>query len=204
MLAAGRNDIWVTGDIWRFPTGLLLQRKLLNWSGGEWHSYTAPASLGSIATDGTGGLWAAEIPGMPTPGTFAHFTRGTWQTILAPLPPSPNPNQVTAVQALTRVLGTSSLWAVAAPGHIRMGRHRLQLRLLANRWPAGTPANAHGALAVDTFQRRLRSVLTYLPRRALVPGEAHTADLRGHPAPRGGIVNELRTSRRQSVREWVP
>jgi hypothetical protein len=76
MLAAGRNDIWVTGDIWRFPTGLLLQRKLLNWSGGKWHSYTAPASLGSIATDGTGGLWAAEIPGMPTPGTFAHFTRG--------------------------------------------------------------------------------------------------------------------------------
>ena len=46
MLAAGRNDIWVTGDIWRFPTGLLLQRKLLNWSGGKWHSYTAPAACG--------------------------------------------------------------------------------------------------------------------------------------------------------------
>jgi hypothetical protein len=114
MLAAGRNDIWVTGDIWRFPTGPLLQHKLLNWSGGKWHSYTAPASLGSIASDGTGGLWAAEIPGMPAPGAFAHFTRGTWQAVLAPLPPSPNPNEVAAVEALARVPGTTSLWAVGA------------------------------------------------------------------------------------------
>jgi hypothetical protein len=113
MLAVSARDVWVTGDVQPIAGGGRWRHELLHWDGGGWHVYPSAVTLGNIAPDGSGGLWIGEFLNLPTtPGGFAHFTKGRWQSTPAPVPPSADPNQVPLVSDLALIPGSHRLWAV--------------------------------------------------------------------------------------------
>ena len=113
MLTVSTRNVWVTGDVQPIAGGAGWRHKLLHWDGHGWHVYPSAVSLGPVAPDGSGGLWISEQLNLPTtPGGFAHFTKGRWQSIPALVPPSSDPNQVPLVSDLALIPGSHRLWAV--------------------------------------------------------------------------------------------
>lgn len=112
--ATGPDSLWLTRQI--VGSNHTVSVALLHWTG-RWHVITVPfpkSGLGSIAQDGTGGLWLQATTGSYPKTVFYlyHYGHGRWTRRLAPA----KPGLTTVVGALTWIPGTRSLWATGMLG----------------------------------------------------------------------------------------
>jgi hypothetical protein len=110
LAATGRDSAWV----WRtvLTPGPRTDADVLHWNGTAWRSVarTPADSIGSVAPDGSGGLWATGVNGNPGGfSLFYHLTGGRWSEVN---PPAGTWDQ--APERLTWIPGTRSLWGTAA------------------------------------------------------------------------------------------
>jgi hypothetical protein len=105
----GRDSAWVWRTI--LASGPQTEADVLHWNGTSWRSVAgAPAdSIGSVASDGSGGLWATGVNLNPSGfNLFYHLTGGPWKEV--------NPPTGTLDQApgnVTWIPRTHSLWGTA-------------------------------------------------------------------------------------------
>jgi hypothetical protein len=111
LTAADAEDAWVVVSIYN-ASHALVNTVPLYWTGTTWQQLSSPADiLGSMAPDGSGGLWADGID--INPGGFwllYHEVGGHWTSGQAP--PGVDVHSPTP---LTRIPGTDSLWATGTP-----------------------------------------------------------------------------------------
>jgi len=111
MTATGPSDAWLFRAI-LFPNSNIPETAVLHWNGKAWPTIPGPSDIGgSMASDGSGGLWVNGID--INPGGFwllYHWSAGHWTTSE---PPSPMFSH--AQEALTWIPGTRSVWS-AGPG----------------------------------------------------------------------------------------
>lgn len=107
LTAAGPKDAWVVVSVYD-SSHALVDSILAHWTGTTWNLTDSPADIpGSMAPDGSGGLWADGID--INPGGFwllYHLAGGRWTSGQAP--PGVDVHSPTP---LTHIPGTASLWA---------------------------------------------------------------------------------------------
>jgi len=107
LTAADARDAWVVVSIYS-SSHALVSTISVYWTGTAWQQLSSPADIiGSMAPDGSSGLWADGID--INPGGFwllYHFTGGHWTS--GQTPPGVDSHSPTP---LTRIPGTGSLWA---------------------------------------------------------------------------------------------
>jgi hypothetical protein len=107
----GPANAWLFRSI-SYPHATIPDTAVMHWNGKAWPTIPSPADIvGSMANDGSGGLWANGVD--INPGGFwllYHWTGRKWTTSY---PPAPMFNH--AQEALTWIPGTRSLWSVG-PG----------------------------------------------------------------------------------------
>jgi hypothetical protein len=107
IVAVGPNDAWLMRTI-TFPKSNVPATNMMHWNGKAWLTVASPADIvGSLVTDGHGGLWADGID--INPGGFwniYHLADGHWTEAKLPsivFDHSP--------EELTWIPGTRSEWA---------------------------------------------------------------------------------------------
>jgi hypothetical protein len=116
LTVTGRDSAWV----WRtvLAPAPETEADVLHWNGASWRSVagTPADSIGSVAPDGSGGLWATGADVNPGGfNLFYHLTGGRWTEVN---PPAGTWDQ--APEDLTWIPGTRSLWGTAT-GRTRKG-----------------------------------------------------------------------------------
>jgi hypothetical protein len=108
LTATGPGDAWVVRTI-TFRNELPATT-LMHWNGKSWLTVDGPANnVGSIAPDGSGGLWADGIDVNPAGfWLLYHLVGGHWTEYTPPGVDTHSPTP------LTRIPGTRSLWAVGS------------------------------------------------------------------------------------------
>jgi hypothetical protein len=110
LTVAGRDSAWV----WRtvFAPGQETDSDVLHWNGVSWRPVadTPADNIGSVAPDGSGGLWATGADDNPGGfNLFYHLAAGHWTEVN---PPAGTWDQ--ASEDLTWIPGTHTLWGTAA------------------------------------------------------------------------------------------
>ena len=111
----------------------------MHWNGTSWRRLTLPASfpagfgLAELASDGTGGFWAAantlSATGTTLPEKLVHYHNGTWTiTSLPPIPGSVAAATAPAIASLAQVPGTQQIWAPVLYAKPTVGSRDLILR----------------------------------------------------------------------------
>lgn len=110
LVSAPPSSGWVVRTI-SFKTAPS-RMSLLHWtSGGSWTTVASPADIiGSIAPDGSGGLWATGIDINPAGLWLLYHRTGSHWTVTG-LPAGVDPH---AQKTLTWIPGTRSLWGTAS------------------------------------------------------------------------------------------
>jgi len=107
----GPANAWLFRSI-SYPRTVIPDTAVMHWNGKAWLTIPSPADIViSMASDGSGGLWANGVD--INPGGFYllyHWTGRQWTTSY---PPAPMFNH--APEALTWIPGTRSLWSTG-PG----------------------------------------------------------------------------------------
>lgn len=109
LTATSPDSLWLTRQI--AGSNHTVSVALLHWTG-RWHVIKLPfpkSGLGSIAQDGTGGLWMQATTGSYPKTVFYlyHYSHGRWTRQVAPA----KPGLTNFVGELTWIPGTRSLWA---------------------------------------------------------------------------------------------
>lgn len=108
------SDVWLVGQV-TAPAGATAGALkntwfVQHWNGKSWGFYSGPTNFaGSVAPDGSGGLWADGINANPSGfWLLYHLSGGHWTSVSLPsgvMPQSP--------LTLTGIRGSKSLWATA-------------------------------------------------------------------------------------------
>ena len=118
LTVTARDSAWV----WRtvFAPGPQTEADVMHWNGAAWRPVagTPADNIGSVAADGSGGLWATGADLNPGGfNLFYHLTGGRWTEVD---PPAGVWDQ--APEDLTWIPGTHSLWGTAT-GRSRKGAY---------------------------------------------------------------------------------
>jgi hypothetical protein len=109
---SGPKDVWLTWDTDTGVNAADIARYLLHLTVRGWARVGLPAGTTEasiLSADGHGGLWVAgNGPAKAYQWRFFHWTDGHWALQAVPVPAG----QTGGVNDLTRVPGTSALWAV--------------------------------------------------------------------------------------------
>jgi hypothetical protein len=133
VLPLAADDVWITGYV--VEDGVREDRSY-HWDGSAWREDALPQgarfggglyhpdaitgyySPSGIAEDGEGGLWAvASLGGYSQDLRILHYTGGSWRL------EQPAPGVKGAIEGITRVPGTGTVWAVG----VRDGQNPLVL-----------------------------------------------------------------------------
>ncbi|HET9899346.1 MAG TPA: hypothetical protein VFQ44_30845 [Streptosporangiaceae bacterium] len=113
--AQSPKSIWVTGGGQHFVHGHWVWVPLIeHWSAGAWHHVTArgAATLASVTSDGSGGLWLATQSGPAGLTPIVRYAHGR----LAPVHIASGGKTIVA-QALSSIPGSHSAWGVGDLNH---------------------------------------------------------------------------------------
>jgi hypothetical protein len=118
LTVSGHDSAWVWRTI--LATGPRTEADVLHWNGTSWRSVagTPADNIGTVAPDGSGGLWATGVDINPSGfNLFYHLAGRHWTEV--------NPPAGTLLQApedLTWIPGTHSLWGTVT-GLTHKGEH---------------------------------------------------------------------------------
>ncbi len=106
--AAGPRSVWA--QIFALNTGGTSEIFLAHWNGTTWRRVSLPpkTELGNMVSDGRGGLWFSGQNIAENQSHFYHLTGARWITVSIPAPRS---TQVSGVDALAHVPGTTTVLA---------------------------------------------------------------------------------------------
>jgi hypothetical protein len=104
------DDLWLVGQVTATAGPLSNTWFVQHWNGKSWEFYDGPTNfVGSVAPDGSGGLWADGINANPSGfWLLYHLSGGHWTNVSLPSgvwPQSP--------LTLTGIRGSKSVWATA-------------------------------------------------------------------------------------------
>jgi hypothetical protein len=133
IVAAGPDDVWISGGVWPFPPylGELPGPLLAHWNGRSWTQASLPVTLGFLpsltAAPSRQPAWASVEPyllpsGVTIPrgsAVFLHYTGSAWTFIFGP---ATTPEQGNPETYLAAVPGTRETLAVGTAPYL-LGTH---------------------------------------------------------------------------------
>jgi hypothetical protein len=133
VVAAGPDDVWISGGVWPFPPflGELPAPLLAHWNGASWTQASLPLTLGflpSLAASPSGQpAWASVAPyfwpsGVTIPQGSAVFLKYTGSSWTLSFGPATTPEQENPETQLAAVPGTTRILAVGTAPYL-LGTH---------------------------------------------------------------------------------